>query len=155
MQTQRRLFAILSAAVLALGVGLSGCSPSTPADDPSGAAPPTPVATEPPRESVTPPSRGPTPSTEPGEPGVEVTKDPSIQPTRAVVTKGAVAYARNVLGYPGPIAKRIANCVVDKGYDKWSVNTLVALADADIAGIDESETVEVTKATQQCVRQFS
>lgn len=155
MKRQRRLLAIAPAAAMVLGLGLSGCSPSTPADDPSGAAPPTPVATEPPRESVAPPSRGSTPSTVPAEPGIEAKEDPSIRPTRAVVTKGAVAYAQNVLGFPGPIAKRIGNCVVDKGFDTWSVNTLVAIADADISGIDESETIKVTKAVQECVTQFS
>ena len=155
MQRQRRLYAIVPAAVLALGVGLSGCSPSTPANDPSSAAPPTPSATEAPRESVTPPSRESTPSTVPAEPKATVSEDPSIRPTRAVVTKGAVAYSKSVLGYPGPIAKRIGTCVVDKGFEKWSDKTLAAIADANIEGIDPSETVDVTKATQECVTQFS
>ena len=137
----------LSAVVVALTVGvaglLSGCSGSEPAAAPA-------ASTAAPATSAAPESTSPQSS----EPASDAPK--GAKPSKKQVVDGYTKIVKGVMsGLPDDLVRKVTGCFVDEVYDKASVKTLRAIADADATGIDPADSSLFTDAQQVCQKKLT
>lgn len=136
--TSLRTAAGMAAATLAC-LATVACSPSTPGPtnttSPTGGAA---TSAEPTATDTATPESSPSPSEQ--------------VPTRDELVNAAVKLAQDN-GVPADRARTAAECVANRGYDKWSDQTLIALGKGDPGGVAAGEREDVTKAIAECARQ--
>lgn len=71
------------------------------------------------------------------------------KPSKDEVKQGLVKYY-GTQGVPTATADKLAGCIVDKGYDKFSAQTLNAMKDGDPKSIDPSDVAHFTTVATQC-----
>ncbi len=75
--------------------------------------------------------------------------DSSAKPSKDDVKAGLVTFyaTKGVTGAP---ATMLAGCIVDKGYDQFSAQTLTAMKDGKPKNIDQKDSAAFVRVTGQC-----